>query len=96
LKSFSEKSESGRHAVKGSNGEKPSGEWNTLELYVYGDSAVHVVNGVVNMKLFHSRQIDGDVEKPLKRGKIQFQSEGAEVFYRRIELRPITKMPNLN
>ncbi|HMJ67873.1 MAG TPA: DUF1080 domain-containing protein [Cyclobacteriaceae bacterium] len=96
LTSFSEKSKSGRHVIKSSDGEKRSGEWNTLELYCYGDSSIHVVNGVVNMKLFHSRQVDGDVETPLKKGKIQFQSEGAELFYRRLYIEKISAMPDLD
>jgi hypothetical protein len=29
----------------------------------------------------------------LRRGKIQIQSECAEIFYRRIELRPVTAIP---
>ena len=32
-------------------------------------------------------------EEPLTRGRIQLQSEGAEVFYRNIRLRPITEIP---
>lgn len=95
MTSFSEKSPAGRHAVKSPDAEYPTGEWNTLEVYCYGDSAVHVVNGVVNMKLYKSRQLDSDAEKPLKKGKIQFQSEGAEVYYRRIELERIAAMPDL-
>lgn len=90
VKTFNEKSPNGRHVSKSRDAEKPTGRWNTLELYCFGDSAVHVVNGKVVMKLYHSRLPDG---KPLRRGKIQLQSEGAEVYYRNIVLRPIEKMP---
>jgi hypothetical protein len=96
LTSFSEKSKSGRHAIKGTNNEKPSGEWNTLELYCYGDSAIHVVNGQVTMRLFNSREVEDTTTKPLRAGKIQFQSEGAEVYYRSIELEKIAAMPDLD
>lgn len=96
MTAFSEKSPAGRHAVKSPDAENSTGEWNTLEVYCFGDSAIHVVNGLVNMKLYNSRQLDGDAETPLKKGKIQFQSEGAEVFYRRIELEKISALPDLN
>jgi hypothetical protein len=92
LKAFNEKSPNGRHVLKSPDAEKPTGQWNTLDLYCFGDSTIHVVNGKVVMKLFHSRLADGT---PLKKGKIQFQSEGAEVYYRRIELNHLAKMPNL-
>lgn len=74
--------------------EKPSGEWNLLEIYCFGDTSVHIVNGKTVMTLFHSRQPDDDgKELPLTKGKIQLQSEGAEVFYRDIEIRSITHLP---
>jgi hypothetical protein len=95
MMAFAENSEAGRHAIKSPDAERPTGRWNTLEVYAYGDSAVHIVNGLVVMKLFHSRQIDATGEKPLKKGKIQFQSEGAEVFYRNINVEKIDKMPEL-
>lgn len=93
---FAENSKAGRHAVKSPDAENESGEWNTLELYCYGDTAVHVVNGVVTMMLYKSRQIDGNTESPLKKGKIQIQSEGAEVFYKNLELEKISELPELN
>lgn len=92
LTAFAEGSPAGRHAIKNPDTEKPSGEWNTLEVYCFGDSAVHLVNGTVVMKLYNSRDPNG----PLKRGKIQFQSEGAEVFYRHLELESITSIPALD
>ena len=38
------------------------------------------------------REVDGKAE-PVTRGRIQLQSEGAEVFYRNIRLRPIKEIP---
>jgi hypothetical protein len=93
LLSFKENSDQGRHCIKNPDAEKPTGQWNVLEVYCFDDTAVHVVNGEVVMVLFHSRQVDGENETPLKKGKLQIQSEGAEVFYRNIEYRSIRKIP---
>jgi 3-keto-disaccharide hydrolase len=73
--------------------EKPSGEWNTMEIYTYGDKSLHVVNGKVNMRLSNSRHIVEGKELPLTRGKIQLQSEGAEVFYKNIKIKAINELP---
>jgi hypothetical protein len=45
------------------------------------------------MVLTNSRQKVGDKEVPLVVGKIQLQSEGAEVFYRNIAARPMDAIP---
>ncbi|GEM_PF-374838 len=90
---FAEKELTGRHCIKSPDAEKPNGEWNTLDLYCYGDTAVHMVNGKVVMVLYKSRHMEGSKMMPLKKGKIQIQSEGAEVFYRTIRIRPITEIP---
>ncbi len=90
---FSTTSPSGRRCIKFPDGEKPSGEWNTLDLYCFGNTSIHSVNGVVNMILHNSRQSEGGTEIPLTRGKIQIQSEGAEVFYRNIRISSIDKLP---
>ena len=79
---------------KNPDAEKPSGEWNVLEVYCFGDTSVHIVNGKTVMTLFNSRQPGDDGnELPLTKGKIQLQSEGAEVFYRDIEISSITQLP---
>ena len=90
---FSNTSDAGRHCIKSPDVEKPSGEWNTLDLYCFENTSVHMVNGVVTMILRNSRQLEGNSEIPLTRGKIQIQSEGAEVFFRNIRIRPIDKLP---
>lgn len=74
-----------------SDAEKPTGEWNTLDLYVVGDHAVHVVNGVPVMEV-RDLKADG---LPLTHGAIQLQSEGAETFFRDIVLEPIRAMPRV-
>lgn len=85
--------ETGSRIVKHPDNEKKSGEWNTIELFTVGQTSVHIVNGKVNMILTGSRQkVDGK-EVPLTKGKIQLQSEGAEVYYRAMALRPIKDIP---
>jgi hypothetical protein len=56
-------------------------------------TSVHVFNSVVAMVLENPRQLVDGREVALNRGKIQLQSEGAEVFYRNIRLRPIDALP---
>lgn len=62
--------------------EKPVGEWNKVECVVEGDKITIFLNGkLVN----HAEEV-----KPSK-GRIQIQSEGAEIFFRKVELRPLGK-----
>jgi hypothetical protein len=75
--------------------EKPNGEWNTLDLYTFGQSSIHVVNGTVVMRLENSREIIDDKVVPLTKGKIQIQSEGAEVYYREIKIKSIDALPEI-
>lgn len=75
--------------------EKPTGEWNDLEIYVLGDRSVHLLNGtVVNAlsKLANKNKETGETT-PLTAGQIQLQSEAAECAYRRVEIRGITELP---
>ena len=74
--------------------ENPKGEWNTMEIYTANGNSVHLVNGQVNMRVYNSRYIQDGKETPLVKGKIQLQSEAAEIFYRNIQLRPIDKIPD--
>lgn len=60
--------------------EKPTGEWNTIEVICDGDSITNIVNGEV---------VNQGTKASLRRGKIVLQSEGAEVFYRNVELTPL-------
>ncbi|MDZ7867838.1 MAG: DUF1080 domain-containing protein [Rheinheimera sp.] len=75
------------------NAEKPDNQWNTVELICFEGQSLHIVNGQVVMVLKNSRsQQDGrDVE--MWQGKIQLQSEAAEVFYKNIRLQPLDKLP---
>ncbi len=67
----------GKHDV-----EKPVGEWNTLECVCDGDKITNILNGTV---------VNAGEGASHTKGKILFQSEGAEVYFRKIELRPLTK-----
>lgn len=80
------------HALAGSDEDRP-GQWNRLELVCFADDCVHIVNGKVVMALAHARYRDGGKWVPMTEGKLQIQSEAAEVLYRNIEIRSIPAMP---
>ncbi len=82
-----------RRCIKAANYELPPGDWNTVELICWGDSSIHIVNGRVAMRLYNSVQIKRGLRRPLASGILAFQSEGAEVFYRNINVRFISKIP---
>ena len=75
--------------IKSEDHEKPTGEWNVIEVIADGGTCTHVVNGVVVMVMTNSRQVVEGKEVPLTQGKIQLQSEGAEVWYRKVEIKPL-------
>ncbi|NIJ52789.1 hypothetical protein FHS68_001959 [Dyadobacter arcticus] len=87
---FRDKTPNGRTCLKGLDNELKSGEWNTVDLYCFGGTAVHMINGKINMVLTNTRHMVNGKEEPLVRGQIQIQSEGAEVFYRNLTVEPIT------
>jgi len=62
--------------------ERPAGEWNTVEVICDGPSITNVVNGLV---------VNVGTRSSLAEGKIMFQSEGAEIFFRKIEVRPLKR-----
>ena len=90
---FSTVSPLGRNCKKFPDAEKTTGEWNTIDLYCLGGTSVHMINGVVNMILRNSRQLEGGSEVSLTKGKIQFESEGAEMFIRNLQISSIDKIP---
>ncbi len=62
---------------KKTNGEYPNGEWNRVEIIAYNGKITYIVNGkVVN---------EAEAPDPSE-GKILVQSEGAEIYYRKIEI----------
>ncbi len=84
----------GRPAARhGPSEEKPHGEWNVVELYTVGDRALHVVNGRVVLALQDAALLADGRRVPLERGRIQLQSEGAEIHYRRVAVKPLREFP---
>jgi hypothetical protein len=62
--------------------DKPLGQWNLVEIIAEGDRLDYFFNGT---KVFVGTKI-----WPTG-GRLLFQSEGAEIFFRRIELLPLSK-----
>ncbi|UFH57801.1 DUF1080 domain-containing protein [Spirosoma sp. KNUC1025] len=82
------------YCMRSANYESPMGEWTTLELICFEGKSLHIVNGHVVMVLKDSRYTTADGgEVAMRRGKIQLQSEAAEVFYRDIRIKPLTTLP---
>lgn len=76
--------------------EKPIGQWNVLDLYVLGDRAVHVVNGVPVAEVRDLAVVKPDGSREaLTHGQIQLQSEGAETWFRSISVEPIDALPRI-
>ncbi len=81
------------YCLRSGNYEKPDDEWNTLDLFCYEDKSLHVVNDEVVMILKNSRYIDENgKDVPLTKGKIQLQSEAAEIFFKDIRIRKIDSL----
>jgi len=88
------KTKSDYYCMRSGNYESPANEWTTLELICFNGKSLHIVNGQVVMVLQNSRYIQPDgKEVPMTSGKIQLQSEAAEVFFRDIRIKPIAAMP---
>jgi hypothetical protein len=62
--------------------EKPSGQWNRSEIVSDGGTLTYYLNG---------RIVNQAAESTHGHGKIQIQSEGAEVIVRKMELRPLKR-----
>ena len=80
--------------AKSADYEQPLGEWNTIDLYCFGGTSVHVINGKVNMVSYNSRKWVDQAWLPLVKGKIQLQSEGGELFIRNIKIKRIKELPS--
>jgi hypothetical protein len=68
-------------------------DWNVCEVIAWGNVGIHILNGEVVLVLTNPRYREAGREFALTRGKIQLQSEGAELFYRKIEARPVGEIP---
>jgi len=60
--------------------ESPGGEWTRIEAVCSGDTLDYFVNG---------KRVNQASQLSHKSGRLIFQSEGAEIFFRRIELHPL-------
>jgi len=62
--------------------------WNKMAIVVHGASSEHFLNGaLVTSASGYQQHWPGEPVVPLTRGKIQLQSEGAEIYFRRVEIR---------
>ena len=71
----------------------PAGEWTELELLNVNGQSLHLVNGHVVLAVNNSAYVANGQRQPLTQGKIQLQSEAAEVFYKDILIKPLAAMP---
>jgi len=67
--------------IRSDNHESDVGDWTSIELICFEGQSLHIVNGHIVMVL------------KIAEGKIQLQSEAAEVFYKDIEIRNIESLP---
>ena len=83
----------GIHAriLKLGNFERPTGQWNTMEVIADGKTLIHKVNGHEVLRVTNSQQLLDGKWVSLTKGKFQIQSEGSEVFYRNIKIAPLKK-----
>ncbi len=66
--------------IKQKDGEKPNGEWNTVEIISYNGKCIQVVNGIV---------VNVGDEASNKDGRILMQSEYSEIYYRNVMIRKL-------
>jgi hypothetical protein len=66
--------------VRTANFEKPIPEWNTIEIICLDNTSEHYVNG---------QKVNEGYDLSVSEGKILLQLEGAEVFYKTVELMPL-------
>ena len=64
--------------------ESPGGQWTHIEAVCAGDTLEYFVNG---------QRVNQATQLSHKSGQLIFQSEGAEIYFRRIELHPLLATP---
>jgi hypothetical protein len=66
------------------------GEWNQIDIFFQSGTAQHYLNGQLVAGGSEFRlEWPGEPAVELQRGKLQLQSEGAEIYFRHIELQPL-------
>jgi len=83
----------GGFCLRSEDRESPAGEWTDIELICFKDKSLHIVNGQVVMVLQNSRYTKDGKPVPLTKGKIQLQSEAAEVYYKDIKIKNLEELP---
>ena len=63
--------------AKKRDAEKPTGEWNRVEVISKNGTCTHIVNGIT---------VATGVNPSIREGKILLQTEGAEAYFRKVEL----------
>lgn len=66
--------------AKKRDAEKPVGEWNRVEVISKNGVCTHIVNGVT---------VATGINSSIREGKILLQTEGAETFFRKVELQDL-------
>ena len=66
--------------IKQTDAERPTGDWNTLEIISYNGTCIHTVNGVI---------VNIGNEASIKEGRILLQSEYSEIYYRNPRIRKL-------
>ena len=66
--------------IEKKDNERPTGEWNRIEVVADKGKCTHIVNGVV---------VNEATDASLRTGRILIQSEGAETWYRKIEIKEL-------
>jgi hypothetical protein len=66
--------------IKKKDNEMPTGEWNRLEIIAQKGKCTHIMNGVI---------VNEGTDASLRTGRILIQSEGAEIYYRKIEIKEL-------
>jgi hypothetical protein len=69
-----------KHIIRTANYERPLPKWNTIEIICIDDKSEHYVNGHL---------VNNATNLSTTEGKILFQLEGAEIYYKTIELIPL-------
>jgi hypothetical protein len=74
-----------------------STDWNTVEVIAIGETSEFIVNGNVTLRTSARRQPhperpdDPSMDIPLTRGRLVLQQEGAEIFFRNVELKDLAQ-----
>ncbi len=89
------KTQSRGRIIKSGDFEDRNG-WNTLELVLDGNRITQIVNGRAVMRAWDVMQQsleDPGQYLPVTSGRIMLQAEGAEVWYRNVEMKPLATKP---